>query len=207
MGYKIFGISKHATEEEIKTAYREDVEMYHPERGKQKEDNLSEEERIVNFIAIQMAYEEAMKKLENCSINEDIAKVTDLSYEEIEKLRKEMSLVLKNYIKSDNINLDEEEYEWFYIELKRIHEKFNRYINDIKGHLVFFYVIQSYIAGHDTIFRFYLKLEKDYLKQNEIPTEILEANPLNYNCSIENFVEQLENLRKNNLGEDNIKKL
>lgn len=211
--YEILGIRENVSEKEIKKAYRDLVKMYHPEQGKYKQDNLSKEERTRKFIKIQMAYEEAIKRLEiyksyDNSVESYDNQIKNYKFEDNqvdENLRKEMSAVLKSYKKFDNINLDKIVYAWFYEELKKINKKLTLYILNIKTARYYDYVIQSYTCGKDQIMRFYLKVEKIYCKQNEIPTELLEENPLNYDCSIEDFVNQLENLKKNILEEKNFK--
>ena len=211
--YEILGVSQNATEQEIKSAYRKLSKIYHPEQGKFNQVNLSEEERTKKFIDIHMAYEEAIKRAKNTkiTINEEFYDNQSKDFEDYkvyknnipQGLRKEMSLKLKNYIKSDNIDLDEVKYIWFYNELEKIQRKIGIYRLNITSAHYYDYVIESFKAGKDQLIRFYLKVEKNYCKQNRIPIEVLEENPLDYDCSIEEFVQQLENLRKNCIEEKN----
>ena len=110
--YTIFGVSKDATKEELKAAYRSLVKKHHPDTGGNKD----------NFLQIQLAWETLNDPLKKekydrlISYSRESSNITDLNWSEEVRYKKESSNLKDNDIKL-----------W----IKNVYNPINKIINEI----------------------------------------------------------------------------
>ncbi len=178
--YKVLGISRNATLEEIKKKYKDLLKIYHPDTPDTGSTTKTQE--------INIAYQEICKKLErkkNTFKSEEAKK--DLSSIKNKKIR-----VIECYISElDLLQLN-------YTLLVDYQEQIVNIVQNTRKIRNSDDIVQVNSLYQETISqlnKLYWQIVKDFCKKNAIPAEFIQGE-IRYNCKLNELINQLEDIKK-----------